>query len=96
MDDIIEAAIDLVGSLLEEALKLIKNPKKRKWALTIFYCVFTLAVVGFLGWGSVALLKDGNQTGAVVFGMIALLLFVFFGIGIVRGHKRNWKNKKDD
>jgi len=35
MDDIIEFVIELLGELLEFALGNIRNPRKRKWALTI-------------------------------------------------------------
>ena len=58
MDDLIEALIDLAGDLLEEVLKGIKNPQKRKWALTVFYSLVTLLISGFLVWGAVAVYLD--------------------------------------
>ena len=94
MDDLIEAAIDLAGDLLEEVLKGIKNPQKRKWALTIFYSTVTLLITGFLIWGAVAIYLDGNLTGAAVFAAVAVLLLLIFGCFILRGHKKNWKNKR--
>ena len=94
MGDLIEAAIDLAGDLLEEILKGIKNPQKRKWALTIFYSTVTLLITGFLIWGAVAIYFDGNLTGAAVFAAVAVLLLLSFGFFILRGHKKNWKNKR--
>ena len=93
MDDLIEALIDLAGDLLEEVLKGIKNPQKRKWALTIFYSVITLLITGFLVWGAVAVYLDGNLTGAIVFAAVAVILLLVFGFFILRGYKKNWKNK---
>ena len=94
MDDLIEALIDLSGDLLEEVLKGIKNPKKRKWALTVFYSVVTLLITGFLAWGAVAVYFDGNLTGAIAFAVIAVILLLIFGFFILRGHKKSWKNKR--
>ena len=93
MDDLIEAVIDLAGDLLEEVLKGIKNPQKRKWALSIFYSVITLLITGFLVWGAVAVYLDGNLTGAIVFAAVAVILLLAFGFFILRGHKKNCKNK---
>ena len=93
MDDLIEALIDLAGDLLEEVLKGIKNPQKRKWALTVFYSVITLLITGFLVWRAVAVYLDGNLTGAIVFAAVAVILLLVFGFFILRGHKKNWKNK---
>ena len=93
MDDLIEALIDLAGDLLEEVLKGIKNPQKRKWALTIFYSAITLLITGFLVWGAVAVYLDGNLTGAIVFAAVAVILLLVFGFFILRGYKKNWKNK---
>lgn len=94
MDDLIEMVIELAGDLLEEMLKGIKNPHRRKWALTIFYSIVTLAITGFLIWGAVAVYLDGNLTGAIVFAGIAAVLLLVFGFFILRGHKRCWKNKR--
>ena len=93
MDDLIEAVIDLAGDLLEEVLKRIKNPQKRKWALTIFYSLVTLLISGFLVWGAVAVYLDGNLTGTIAFAAVAVILLLVFGFFILRGHKMNWKNK---
>jgi len=94
MEEIIEAVIDLAGDLLEAAFISMKNPRKRKWALTAFYSAVTLMITGFLLWGAVALYLEGNLTGAAVFAAVAGILLFVFGFFILRGHKRNWKNKK--
>ncbi len=96
MEDMIEAVIELVGSLLESAFMSTKNPTKRKWALSIFYSVILLAIVVFMLWLAWSLLKDGNHVGAAVIGGIAILLFLGFGALIIRGHKQNWKSKEKD
>ena len=96
MDDLIEAAIELIGDLLETALKGIKNPHKRKWALTIFYSVVALVITAFLIWGAVAIYLDGNLTGAIVFAVTAVILFLVFGFFILRGYKKSWKSKKEN
>ena len=96
MEDIIEAVIDLAGDLLEAAFINIENPRKRKWALTAFYSAATLIITGLLVWGAVALHLEGNSTGAVAFAAVAGILFLVFGFFILRGHKSNWKNKKND
>ena len=94
MDDLIEAVIDLACDLLEVILAGIENPKKRKWALTIFYSVVTLLIVGFLIWGAVAVFVEGNLTGAIAFAAVAAVLLLVFGFFILRGHKKNWNNKR--
>ena len=96
MDDLIEAVIELFGDLFEQALKGIKDPNKRKWALTSFYSFVTLAITAFLIWGAVATYLDGNLTGSLVFAAVAAVLSLFFGLSIVHGHKKNWKGKKDN
>ena len=97
MDDLIEAAIELAGELLEILLKGIKNSQKRKWALTIFYSVATLVIAGLLIWGAVAIYTaDGNRVGATVFATMAGAILVVFGFFILRGHKSNWVGKKQE
>ena len=96
MDDIIEAIIDLIGSLLEELFLRIKNPNRRKWALTLLYSAFLLAMEGFFWWGVWALTVEGNRTGAMIFAVIALFLLLLFGALIIRGHRQNWKRKYKD
>ena len=95
MDDIIEAVVELLGDLLEMALKGIKNLQKRKWALTVFYVLITLGITGFLLWSAGEIWKDGNKTGAGIFAGIAVILCTVFGFFIIRGHKRNWKSKRE-
>lgn len=91
MDDILMAVFEFFAELLEAALELIRNPRKRAWAKTIFYSVLTAALTGFMVWSAFALLKEGNIVGANVFGCAAALLFVFFGALIVWKHCRGWK-----
>jgi len=97
MDDIIEFVIELLGELLETALGSIKNPQIRKWALTVFYSLITVAVCGFLAWIAITLYLEQNMTGALSVAGVAGVLFLVFGFFILRRHKkRNWKNKHKD
>jgi len=89
MDDIIEIAIEVVGEVLETTLMHIKDPKKRKWALRIFYSFWAVALAAFMTWLMVDAYRDGNVTGAVVVAAITVLMIVLFGILIVRRRKKN-------
>ena len=91
MGEIIEFIIELFGELLGEILGNIKNPKKRKWALTVLYSVFWLGITAFLTYFAVSLKKENNLTGAVIMGVIAVMFFLLLGFFIIRGHRQNWK-----
>lgn len=91
MDDIIDFFIELFGELLGEILGNIKNPSKRKWALSVFYSVFWLGITSFLTYFAVSLKKENNLTGAIVVGMIAVMIFLLLGFFIIHGHRQNWK-----
>ena len=91
MDDVIEVVIEVLGDLLEIALGNIKNPKKRKWALTSFYSVLVLGVTALPAFSTVVFGKEGNVTGAIVMGVIAGALLAVGGFFIVLGHRQNWK-----
>lgn len=91
MDDIIEFLIELFGEILAEVLANIKNPRKRRWALTMFYSVFWLGITAVLAYFAVDLGKENNTVGTVVLGVLAGIVFLVFGYFIVRGHRQNWK-----
>ena len=90
MDDIIEAVIEIAGELLEGIFSSIKNPRKRKWALTGLYASITLLITGFIAWNAVTLYLEENVTGAVVLAAVAGIVFILFSFFIRRGHKSNW------
>jgi len=94
MDDIIEFVIELLGELLETTLESIKNPRIRKWALTVFYSVFWLGITGFCAYFAFDFAKKNNVTGAAVAGLIAGICFLGLGFLVICGHRRNWKSKK--
>lgn len=94
MADFIEFLLELFGDALEAVLENIKNPQKRKWALTIFYSAIVLAVTGLCIWGAVTVGAEQNPSGAATLGVVAGLLFTVFGFLIIRGHKRSWNSKK--
>ncbi len=94
MADFIEFLLELFGDALEAALESIKNPKRRKWALTIFYSTIVLAVTGLCVWAAISNGLEQNMSGAAVMGVITGLLLTVFGFFIIRGHKRSWISKK--
>ena len=91
MDDLIEAVIELFGDLLEQALKGIKDPNKRKWALTIFYSVFWLGITAFLAYWAVMFAKENNTPSTIAMGILAGAVFLVFGFFLIRAHRRNWR-----
>ena len=90
MDDIVEFIIEIAGDALECVFDNIKNPQKRKWALTSFYSVITLLIEGIPLWGTISFLQEKNHIGAIVLGGITALIAVVFGFFIIRGHRQNW------
>ena len=94
MDSIIEAIVEILGTLLEGIFSSIKNTRKRKWALTCFYSVLALIFDGFLLWPTISFLQDENHLGAAVLGGFTVLAAVIFGFLIIRGHRRNWQSVK--
>ena len=93
MDDVVEFLIEVFGDLLGEILGSIKNPRKRKWALTVFYSVFWFGITAFFTYYSVVFGKENNTTGAIVMGIIAGVVFLALGFFIIRGHRQNWKKR---
>ena len=93
MDAIIEFLIEVFGEIAECILDNIRDTKKRKWALTIFYSTILLAVTALCVWGAVTNGIGHNTLGAVTMGVIAGLLLTVFGFLIVRGHRRSWRKK---
>ena len=91
MDDIIEFVIELLGELLETALGSIKNPRIRKWALTVFYSVFGLGFAAVPAYFAIRLGMENNTTGAIVLGVLAAVEVLVFGFLVIRGHRQNWK-----
>ena len=91
MDDIIEFIIEVFGELLEGILGCIKNPRKRKWALTVFYSVIWLGVTAFFTYSAVVFGEENNTAGTIAMGVIAGAVFLVFGFFIIRGHRQNWK-----
>ena len=91
MDDIIEFAIEFLGELVGELLANIKNPKKRRWALTVFYLVLGLGFAAVPTYFAIRLGMENNTTGAIVLGVLAAVMFFVFGFLIIRGHSQNWK-----
>ena len=94
MDNIIEAIIEVAGSVFEFIFDHIKNPQKRRWALTGLYSVIATVMDGFLLWRMISFLQDENHLGAAVLGGFTVLATVIFGFIIIRGHRRNWQSVK--
>ncbi len=93
MDDIIEFIIEVFGELLEAILGNIKNPRKRKWALTVFYSVIWLGVTAFFTYFAVVFGKENNTAGTIAMSVITSAIFLVFGFFIIRSHRQNWKKR---
>ena len=91
MDDIIQFAIEFLGELMGVLLAGIKNPKKRRWALTIFYAVLGLGFAAVPAYFAIRLGMENNTTGAIVLGVFAAVEVLVFGLLVIRGHRQNWK-----
>lgn len=91
MDDIIQFAIEFLGELMGVLLADIKNPKKRRWALTIFYAVLGLGFAAVPAYFAIRLGVENNTTGAIVLGVFAAVEVLVFGFLVIRGHRQNWK-----
>ena len=93
MDDVIEFVIEVLGELLEAILGNIKNPQKRKWALTVFYSAILTGITIVFTLFAVESWKDDNATGAIIMGVITGVLFLVLGFFVVRGHRQSWKKQ---
>ena len=91
MDDILEFVIELLAELLESILGEVKNPRKRTWALTIFYSVFWIGITALFAYWTVMLAKEDNTPGTIAMGILAGAFFVVLGFFLIRTHRRNWK-----
>ena len=88
-DDLIEIVIEVVGETLEAVVLNIKDPKKRKWAVGIFYGFLTVALAGFLTWLAVDIYRTGNRIGTiVVIGAAVLLILLFTFVAVRRRRKK--------
>ena len=93
MDGFIEFVIEFFGGLLEDSIRGIKNPNKRKWALTAFYTVVSLGIITFFACMAVSSGRENNRIGAMIMGGIAAITFFVSSCIIIRGHKKQWKKK---
>ena len=69
----------------------IENPKVKTWFKTTVYLLIAEGVAILIGIASVSMYRNGNPSGAIVGGLIALALGIGFLIGAIYGHKRDWK-----
>lgn len=83
MDFLLEMLLELVAGAPLEAVMAAKIKCRIKTAvMTVFAC----AIVGFLLFTSIS-------ARSVLCGVVTAALAAFFGWGIVRGHRRGWKNQ---
>lgn len=91
IDVVVELAIEFLGELIGGNLISIYNPKKRRWALTIFYAVLGLGFAAVPAYFAIRLGVENNTTGAIVLGVFAAVEVLVFGFLVIRGHRQNWK-----
>lgn len=89
MEDFLAGVLEFLGYFLEDALHRIKNSRKRKWALTIFYSVIALIVSGAFIFLALACYKEGSRIGALSMSAVSGLLFFGAGFMIIREHRKN-------
>ena len=94
MDGFIEFVIEVFGGLLEDSIRGIKNPNKRKWALTALYSVVMLGFITFLVCMAVSFGRENDRIGAMITGGIAAITFFVSSYIIIRGHRKKWKKKE--
>jgi len=89
MADILELLLSVTVEIVS-AVKF-KNPRVRRWIITVIFALLGGTVFGTCAWGAVTLLREGSIAGAIVMSVIALAVAIVALIIIIRGHKRNWE-----
>jgi len=90
MDFLVELLIEVLGEFLSTLFDNIKNPKIRRWTLTVFYSVLGLGITALPAYYAVACWRENKIAGTVVLGLLAVAFFLFFCILVIRGHRKNW------
>jgi len=89
MEDFLAVVLEVLGNLLEDALHGIKNPRKRKWALTIFYSVIALIMSGAFIFLTLVCYKEGKGGATWILSGITGLLILGAVFLIIREHRKN-------
>lgn len=90
-----EFLYELIFEVLLEGVfgATIENPKVKTWFKTVMFLLVAEGVAAVCGMASVSAYRNGNMSGAIICGMIALALGIGFLIGAIYGHKKNWKQE---
>jgi cobalamin biosynthesis protein CobD/CbiB len=89
MEDFLSMMLELFCDLLENKLRRIKNPGKRKWGLTIFYCVFAVLFTAVLVYMTISVSKEISKLGVLVLSTFTVLCVLVSGFLIIRQHRKN-------
>ena len=88
MEDFLSMMLELFCDLLENNLRRIKNPGKRKWGLTIFYCVFAVLFTAVLVYMTISVSKEISKLGVLVLSTFTVLCVLVSGFFIIRHHRK--------
>ena len=89
MEDLLAGVLEFLGDLLVNALRGIKNPRKRKWALTIFYATIALLFSCVLLFLTITAYKEISLVGTLVLSGMTGLWMLASGFYIIRQHRKN-------
>ena len=89
MEDFLSMMLEFFCDLFENKLRCIKTPGKRKWALTIFYCVFAVLFTAVLVYMTIRASKEISKLGVLVLSIFTVLWGLVSGFFIIRQHRKN-------
>ena len=88
MEDFLSMMLEFFGDLFENRLRAIKSPRKRKWALTSFYCVLTSLFTAVLVYMTISVSKEISKLGVLILFVFTALWVLVSGFFIVRHHRK--------
>ena len=88
MEDFLSMVLEFFADLLEDRLRRIKNPGKRKWALTIFYFALTSLITVALLFLLFTAFKEVSKIGVLVLSAFIVLWVLISGFFIIRHHRK--------
>ena len=88
MEDFLSMVLEFFADLLEAMLHRIKDPRKRKWALTIFYFALTSLVTVALLFLTFSAFEEVSKLGVLVLSVFTVLWVLVSGFLIIRQHRK--------
>ena len=88
MEDFLSMILEFLCDLFENKLRRIKTSGKRKWALTIFYCVLTSLFTAVFVYMTISASKKISKLGVLVLSIFTVLWVLVSGFFIIRQHRK--------